>query len=70
MEFVCTLLKEQRDMLSESLHMWLGQRGFEEYRTSFRVVKSVLSTDGYFKKQLPYINNVRDWYIAQKKGLN
>ena len=59
MEFLCKLTTEQRDFLLTAQLHWLGQRGYEEYRRSFGVIKSVLEFNEYHKAQMVYIDNVR-----------
>jgi len=67
MKFTCILTTEQREFLNKAYELWAGQRGFYEYRRSFDVLKNVLGNCAYYEVQLPYINNVRDWYIGQLK---
>jgi len=70
MDFVCVLTTEQREFLTKAYKLWAEQRGFDEYKRSFGVLKNVLNFGEYYKVQVPYIDNIREWYIAQLKNKN
>lgn len=58
------LTSKQREFLEKARLLWRSTSGGIELKRSIGVVEAVLKNGHYSSPQEPFIDNVREWYLA------